>query len=125
MVSGYCHIKRPKIESIPTMVTGEEEVQNLTRWLSVQSKANIIIGYGAPVTIRTKASGDLALSLSLHIISNEKSGSICDLDLLKSNLLPIARKSRLKQHFVRHQHPLTQSLKHALPSLSMILSRGE
>ena len=84
MVTVTSNDPRLKIGSIPTMVTGGDEVQNLTRSLSVQSKANIIIGYGAPVTIQTYASGDLALSLSLHIIINENSGSISDMDLLIS-----------------------------------------
>ena len=72
---------RLNVGSIPRMLIGEGAVQNLTRSFSVQSKANTIIGYGAPFTIRTNASGALALSLSLHIIINEKRGSVPDLDL--------------------------------------------
>ena len=59
-ISGDGDIKSTKTECgiKPKILNEVDDVQNLTRSSRVQSNASIIMGKGAPVTIRTNAFGD-------------------------------------------------------------------
>ena len=85
MVTVTSKAPRLKVGSMPKILK-EDDVQNLTRSSSVQSNANIIMGKGASVTIRTSESGDLELSPSLHIIINANKGSTAGVIFLRISL---------------------------------------
>ena len=83
MVAVTSKAPRLKVGSMPKILKEGDDVENLTRSSNLQSNANIIMGKGAPVTIRTNESGD---SPSLHIIINENKGSIAGVNFLQISL---------------------------------------